>query len=183
MQLPNPSKNYKLSIADIINSDTLEILATREETFEKHRKSYSNNQACYTLANNILFNAATQGEDEWIKTSLSHGADINYYDAHFNGTPLYYAAYNNHSNAVNLLLSYGADIEIKYRKFATPLYTASYLGHKNIVKILLNYNANKDTKVNGKTPLQVAQENGHFDVVELLLGKESEISHDYFDML
>ncbi len=171
-------QDYKLSIEDISNFAEREILAVREEVFEQYRRSSSDNQECISLANNMLFNAATKGADEWVKHCLANGADVHYYDPFFQATPLYYAVYNNHSSTAALLINNGADVEAKFNGVVPPLYTASYLGYDNLVQILLHYNASKNVEVNGKSPLQVAQENGHLKVVELLLGETSDVSPD-----
>ena len=52
---------------------------------------------------------------------------------------------------------------------ATPLHDASENGHLNVVKFLLANDANVNAStIDGETALQVAEFQGHTDIVQLL---------------
>ncbi|WP_353284266.1 ankyrin repeat domain-containing protein [Wolbachia endosymbiont (group A) of Lasioglossum fulvicorne] len=134
-----------------------------------------------------MFQAAKRGDINEVKRLISEGADVNIVeDLH---TPLYWAAKNGHFNIVEVLLDNGAYVdgvnysmerdvltllqekEAEYCK--SSLHLAARLGKLEAVEGLLekkaNVNAQNDT---GKTPLHVAAEHDHKEVVEALLKVE-----------
>lgn len=170
--------NYLLSIDNISDNKDIEILVVKEAVFEKYRQSYSDTPECIMLASQMMFNAALQGRNEDIKYCLSNGAKINHYDEQLSGPALYYAVSQNHSDTVLLLLEHGADIEFGYNKIVTPLFKAAEHGYYEIVEILLDHNADKDFTFYGRSSAQVALDNGHIEVAQLLLGGIIESSLD-----
>jgi len=71
---------------------------------------------------------------------------------------------------VNLLLAYGADVNIKGPWGQTSLNLAAERGHVHMVEFLSNAGALIDMQdARGGTPLMVAAQNGHLDVVHTLL--------------
>ena len=108
---------------------------------------------------------------------LAHGANVNPpVSAHGdNGqyTPLLAAADNGHVGLVNLLLRNGADANPPADGDGdTPLIFAAQLGHVDIVQLLLEWRADATQSKAGKTPLDLALENKHGGVVELLRALE-----------
>jgi ankyrin repeat protein len=72
-----------------------------------------------------------------VELLLEKGADVESKDI-FGKTPLSWAAWNGHEEAVKLLLEKGADMESKNRlSSATPLSGAAWNGHEAAVKVLL----------------------------------------------
>ncbi|MBI5252378.1 MAG: ankyrin repeat domain-containing protein [Desulfomonile tiedjei] len=86
--------------------------------------------------NDALIDAATRGDLSDVNTALDKGADVNARDK-FGRTPLHWAAYKGHVEAMKSLLSRGADIDsqrmeeshvprhpISIGPLSTPLYSA-----------------------------------------------------------
>ncbi|MBP6870322.1 ankyrin repeat domain-containing protein [Candidatus Babeliales bacterium] len=90
-------------------------------------------------------------------------------------TPLHYAIANYRRDIVHLLLQYKAHCDSKLRDELTPLYFAASLGFTDIVQELLIFGkADVNTFVyyegfQGWTPLDIALENKHKQVQQLLL--------------
>lgn len=105
--------------------------------------------------------ACASGNTKLVELLLKHGANANEkfpsylpeYPDRFN-TPLNDAIQINASEIVALLLSHGADINIKDHFSLTPLHNAALLGHSDIVHMLLKKGAavNAITQF-GETPL------------------------------
>jgi ankyrin repeat protein len=79
-------------------------------------------------------------------------------------------------NVIRALLNSGAiDVNHKMENDETLLYAASLHGHQNIVQLLLEYHAVpvpctfSTIPGTGGSPLNIAAQNGHLDVVEMLL--------------
>ncbi len=128
--------------------------------------------------------AAAAGRSEMVAFLLRSGADVSARDAS-DITPLHEAAFYGNTSVAEVLLKAGADVNaIGYRDKATPLCVAAIHGNLSMVKLLLANGAlvnaaNKD----GKTPLQLAQDEHHTDVAALLTppsrSKDEEKSSDH----
>jgi uncharacterized protein len=100
---------------------------------------------------------------------LANGADINAKDRKGGGTALHYAVGNGHKDAVELLLSKKAEVNVTDDTGATPLSWAAGAGHKDMAKLLLAGKADVNSRDNsGWTPLDIASHEAHKDLVELL---------------
>lgn len=123
-------------------------------------------------ANLNLFEAASAGQLEIVKSILSTQPDlINAYapDGFF---PLALAAFFGHSNIIAYLLNQGADVHqtAKNTQRINALHAASANRHLNICRILIDHGIDVNTKQEGGfTPLQAAAQNGQLELVELLL--------------
>ena len=88
-------------------------------------------------------------------------------------TPLHIASQNGFDKIVELLLSYNADVNKRtFSLLHTPLWIASFYGHRDVVHELLQGSQDiiMDCKdANGITPLFIACQNNHENIVELLL--------------
>ncbi|KAI9363375.1 ankyrin repeat-containing domain protein, partial [Zopfochytrium polystomum] len=87
-----------------------------------------------------IINASIQNHPEAIGLLMKAGANINHYPNGdgFNGTAIYYAAYNNFRVAAEILLSDPSiDLELPYSDGTTPLLAAAMRGNGDIVDILL----------------------------------------------
>ena len=88
--------------------------------------------------------------------------------------PLHLACHFGHLEAVNTLLEYGADVNLRVEKTIakeTPMHVAAGNGYGEIVKGLLLKGADPNSIASNhlKTPLHVAASEGHVDVVNSLL--------------
>lgn len=131
-----------------------------------------------------------QDPDDSIKSLFRH---VSGYAALF-VAPLHIAAEAGHADIVERLLKYSpGNVDIVDNCGRTSLHIAAQKGHIDVVKKLLAYGANpakiQDGQVvdsiglrsillkpleDGKTPLQIAQQLGHEEVVQLFLGFEKE---------
>lgn len=85
-------------------------------------------------------------------------------------SPLYLAASQGHTPAVQKLLMHHAAVDIALEDGTTPLMVAAELGYSEIVKLLLIAKANVNkTEKHGISALMLAAQNGHSDIVRLLL--------------
>lgn len=122
-----------------------------------------------------LWIAAFEGHESIVRLLLDHGADIETADQHGRGI-LSMAAVRDHQAVVRTLLDRGAKVESMDRFGRTPLYWSllprvSGSGRTRIVEMLLEHHAmvNDRCTSRGHTPLMLAAENNHSDVIKLLL--------------
>jgi ankyrin repeat protein len=112
---------------------------------------------------------------EVVQLLLDHNADVNSQDKG-GDTPLsitiFLPAYAEEERGVDVvrrLLEHGADPNTCLRKQWTYIHQASSHGWLEVTRLLLIYGAKVDGKDNeGKTPHQVASENGHHEIAKLL---------------
>jgi ankyrin repeat protein len=78
---------------------------------------------------------------------------------------------------VKLLISKGADIDIKNGNGETPLYKASAAGRHDVVTLLVANGADINAKTTtSRTPLYVASSNGYKETVEFLIAKGADVN-------
>jgi ankyrin repeat protein/beta-lactamase regulating signal transducer with metallopeptidase domain len=116
-----------------------------------------------------LHNACSNGDIKVVEFLIDKGADINARNRR-GATPLWIAASGDQKEIVELLLEKGADINATdRRRQCTPLWIAVRNGNKDNVELLIEKGANIHTPDNqGQTPLAIAQQRGHIEIVELL---------------
>lgn len=79
---------------------------------------------------------------------------------------------------LEVLLNYGASVEVKNKAGDTALILAAAKGKLNVVKLLLGHGTNNHTKNEAEdTALALSAENGHSEVHQLLLEHLSEADH------
>ena len=102
---------------------------------------------------------------------------VNFNQRNENGdTAMCFACQMGCTNAVQLLLDNGADINKTHKCSWTPTYIACFHGHVDAVRLLLDSGAAIDkASVMGETPLYTACCKGYIDVVRLLLEKGAEV--------
>ncbi|KAI6778906.1 Ankyrin repeat domain-containing protein 50 [Emericellopsis cladophorae] len=96
--------------------------------------------------------------------------------------PIRIAAYRNYTQAIRVLLGVGEDIEqrddlgrtpLRYRRLETPLHAAAHLGDVATMTLLLESDMFGDNLSprdhSGKYTIFHAAENGHYEVLNLLL--------------
>ena len=103
---------------------------------------------------------------------LNKGADVNAQKIG-GSSSLLYAVQKNHPEVVKLLLDQDDIlVDLKTSVGLTPLQAACYQGYRNIAVLLLDKGADVNAQMNGGfSPLYMAVQNKHNDVVELLLSQ------------
>jgi ankyrin repeat protein len=95
---------------------------------------------------------------------------------------LHQAAADGEIERVKLLISEGADVNVKNDEGLTPLHCAAREGHKEIVELLLAHDADVnigDADYN-RTAAEFAMKSNHTEIVELLISKGADISPLHF---
>jgi uncharacterized protein len=114
--------------------------------------------------------AAWEGQEETARVLLNAGADVN--GEKGESSPLIWVVFTEQPNLklVKLLIDHGADVNWHGGlEKETPLHYAAKYGNIELAKLLLKANADpKSKKYNGKTPLDLAKETKHEDIVKLL---------------
>lgn len=119
-----------------------------------------------------LYAACKAGHAEIVKLLLDNKADMNI-DNEKGASVLFVACREGHQNVVDILIKRKFDINKCHANFM-PLHKACEEGYFNIVDILIKNGAkinipNQDQK----TPLDIASENRHEDIVKLLASKKA----------
>ena len=76
-----------------------------------------------------------------------------------------------HSEVVDLLIEYGAEINVKNYWGGTVLVQAVFFGHVDIAKILIDNGANMNVTIQGDSLVVYAAKNGFDDLVDHLMHK------------
>lgn len=125
-----------------------------------------------------MIEAASQGNNEIVEDLLDMPeVYVNDLDVLTGETALTIASTNGCTETVTILMSRGADIDVRNRKEMSALLLSVKEGHWAIVDRLLQNHADlEQTDVNGKTALMVAAEEGHVGIIELLLNRGASIT-------
>ena len=116
-----------------------------------------------------LMNASFYGDTESVRILLAAGANVN--DVNNVGeSALFEASISNSPEVISILIEHGAIVDLKNKNYkATPLMQASRWGNIESTRTLLKAEADaKATDENGKTALDIAVENKHEDIANLL---------------
>jgi ankyrin repeat protein len=118
-----------------------------------------------------VFDVAWLGDVERLSKQVE--ADPSLVNAKANGEPLLFAAVRGGStDAVEYLLSHGAQLDARGRSEQTPLQVAAYIGHSGVAKVLLDHGAIVDARGRwGETALHWAAFRGNADVAAVLLNR------------
>ncbi len=119
---------------------------------------------------NSIHEAAENGDMEQLRHYLRQKPSLMEVKGEGGRTPLQEAVCGSQMEAVNLLLSRGADVHSKDDRGWTPLQEATYNSTPEMVQLLLAHGADVNTcDDSGRTPLHYAAEDGYADIVALLL--------------
>ena len=83
---------------------------------------------------------------------------------------------NGQLDILKILLKFGADPNSYFRDYETPLHLAAKKGDLDMVKVLIKYNADHKQHTMGhrKQAYHFAEEHGHNEVFQFLLGLDCE---------
>jgi len=116
----------------------------------------------------LLQVAVQKRRNNIVQLLLENGADINATAGGCSDAPLQVAAYNGDSDIVEILLERGAEVDATKHDYI-PLHYAAMAGKDGVVALLLKHGADVNAKTQeGLTPLDIAVERGHKNVIELL---------------
>lgn len=118
-----------------------------------------------------IHRACRLGDTDLLQASLSsYPSGINAIDGKLGWTGLYRSVICGHSNTVELLLTSGADPNLKTHMGDTALHQAADNHRLEIASLLLKYHSNPNIQQNdGETPLHIACFKGDEEMVQLLL--------------
>ena len=104
-----------------------------------------------------IWGAARAGDLSDIEQYLSNGISVDAVDPEQGGTPLMWAAVKGQTEAIQLLIRRGADVNSLSQDGGTALHAAAFLGHEGAVDVLVQNQAKVNARNNrGNTPLDVA---------------------------
>ena len=103
---------------------------------------------------NTLVGAARDGDIKAIKQHIAEDADVN--ALNFEMPPLAWSVMMGQTEAAELLLQHGADINGRNKDGNTALHLAAFFGRADVAKLLLENGANPQARNNdGETPVDV----------------------------
>ena len=133
--------------------------------------------------NRALITAAATTAVLKVKSALEFGADIDFQDGDQCGwSAIHFSCYFSSTDksaerVCKLLISSGADLNLKANDGATPLFTAASVGSLEVVRLLITNRCQLDlTDKAGWTPLMGAVDRGSLDIVDLLIGSGADIA-------
>ncbi|XP_046555513.1 ankyrin repeat and KH domain-containing protein mask-like isoform X2 [Haliotis rubra] len=124
--------------------------------------------------NNTLLLACVKGDVETVKVILpQNGVDVNCTGGWKSWTPVMDAAWGGHRDVVKLLMKRGADVTLVDEDGYNTLHWACYSGDVGTVKLVLSRGLVDISARNncGKTAADVARDEGHHQLVDLLVSR------------
>jgi surface polysaccharide O-acyltransferase-like enzyme len=128
-----------------------------------------------------LIAAVKKGDLAAIRQRLDDGADANATDAKFGATPLDWAAMRGDTEAVQLLIARGADVNARNKDGSTALHGAAFLGRARAAELLISKGADTEARnIRRETPLDATKVNWGItrylaSLLDLPIGEKSEI--------
>ncbi|XP_038576687.1 ankyrin repeat and SOCS box protein 11 [Micropterus salmoides] len=127
----------------------------------------ANVEAVSTDGATPLFNSCTSGSVACVRLILQHGAST--HTPNQLASPIHEASKKCHRECLELLLSYGAHVDMELPVVGTPLYSACLAGAAACVWVLLHSGADVRIGCGHDSPLHAAVRGGGANVVDLLL--------------
>jgi len=119
-----------------------------------------------------LWDAAKSGDVDILEAAIAQGADVNALDVRTNQNgrrALNWAAWNNHVDAIEVLLEHRADVDGFNRTGFTAIHHSAENGSADAARVLIEAGADVNLpSLAGESPLERARREGHQEVVELL---------------
>ena len=113
--------------------------------------------------------AAFFGRQEALKMLLGRRVGLNTISQNsFGVAPLHSALANGHESIARELVYEGADVNLASKSEWTPLHYAAHLGNRPLALFLKEHGAIPLPGPDGKSPKDLAEEEGHRDVAEVL---------------
>jgi ankyrin repeat protein len=121
--------------------------------------------------------AARMGDLAKVKALLKENPTLVSSTAFDGWTPLHEAADNGYFAIAKVLVTDGADLNVRAKGGRSPLYLATMYDHRDIVRLLLSHEADVNIKDDdGATPLHLAAWSGYEDVAKLLLAHGADVN-------
>ncbi|KAM3862390.1 ankyrin repeat and SOCS box protein 11 [Diretmus argenteus] len=127
----------------------------------------ANVEAVSTDGTTPLFNACSSGSAACVRLILQHSPTIHI--TYHLASPIHEAAKKGHKECLELLLSYGAHIDLELPAVGTPLYCACLAQATDCVERLLRSGADVRMGCGQDSPLHAAVRGGEANVVEVLM--------------
>ncbi|WYZ42156.1 hypothetical protein EsH8_V_001051 [Colletotrichum jinshuiense] len=124
---------------------------------------------------NALSRAAGTGQRELVEFLLDHGVPPDL-GVGVTQTPMYVAAWEGFTDIMDLLLSRGADVNLKGEEGWAPLHAA--YDDAEVIKFLLDKGADIDLLSDSGTAVYLAAKHGFFDSLRALLGHKTKPNVD-----
>ncbi len=117
----------------------------------------------------IFVEKAMQNKLKEVEQLIEKGVNVNSRNNDDGNTGLHWASSYGFTEMAKLLVSHGADVNLKNMEGNSPLHWAAGQGNTEIVKILVSKGANINAKGKSNwTPLRWAEAMGHKDIAEIL---------------
>lgn len=105
-----------------------------------------------------LMAAVANKDREMIEFLIENGADLNFLTNEGSLSALHFAIKKGYSDMVAFLINKGVDINLQSPDNFAPIHTAIIESQNDILKLLINKGADVIMSVQGKTPLEIAEE-------------------------
>lgn len=141
------------------------------EEIEKWKISERNIDVVDRYGRSLVFHAVLANAVDVLSSLLEQRPNLDTRD-NKGWSSLHYASDNKFIEAANLLISAGADIEIKDDYGNTPLWRATFSskGQGDMIKLLLSNNADPNNKNDsGVSPIELAKTIANYDVRQFFL--------------
>ena len=134
--------------------------------FDSYTYIKSDNDDKYQVLEFTAFYCAIVGDYQGILNHIIENKSLLFARDKFGRPLLYIAARNGHYKVCELLLEYGADVNIMDENGSTPLHAASYHGHDDIIILLISYGADINIKNKiGDTPSDESATNKYKNMI------------------